>query len=58
MVLLDQSEIGLMDQCGRLQRMSGALTAEMGRRASPQLVIYDGQQPVSGLDVPGRPGPQ
>ena len=57
-VLPDETQIGLMDQRGRLQRVSDPLAPQMRGRASPQLLIHHSHQPVARLDVSPVPSLQ
>ena len=49
--ILDQPQIGLVDEGGRLQRLTGALATQVRGREPPQLLVHDRQQRV-------EPGPR
>ena len=54
-VLIDQPQVRLVDERGRLQRMPRALAAELGRGAPPELLVHEGNQTIARACVPGAP---
>jgi hypothetical protein len=55
-VLVDQSQVGFVDERGWLQRVFPALTPQMVRGAATQLLIHEGHEPVSCTQVAIAPG--
>ena len=49
--LVDQSDIGLVDQAGGAQGVSRPLAPELGVRQMPELLVDQGKQPIHGLGV-------
>jgi hypothetical protein len=54
-VLSHKPEIGLVDECGRLQRVVWALSAEVRACTAPQLSVYERQQLIARLKVTALP---
>ena len=51
-LVLHQAHVRLVDERGRLQRLTGALAAEVARREPTQLLVDDRQQRVDRLPIP------
>lgn len=54
--LVDEAEIGLVNECRRLQGVAGSLAAEVGGRAAAQLVVDERHEPVARADIARAPG--
>ena len=52
----NQFEVGLIGQCGGLQRMAGGAATQLPSRHSAQLRVHGSDQAVEGLFVPIAPG--
>ena len=48
---IDQPEVGLVDQGGRLQRLAGRLLGQLPRRQPPQFVVDQRQELLGRLRV-------
>jgi hypothetical protein len=56
--LVDESQIHLVHERRRLQRVIATLAAQVRCRAPVQCVVDEGHQPIARLLVAGSPGPQ
>src|SRR5206468_1646933 len=54
--LVDQPQVGLVNQCGGAERVVGALAPELVVGDAAQLFVDDGEQPIHGAGVAGPPG--
>ena len=57
-VLLEQAEVGLVDEGGGLQGVAATLAAEVTRGAAPQVVVDERHQPLLGTAVALTPEAQ
>jgi hypothetical protein len=53
--LIDQLQVGLVDQCGGLEGVVGSFPPQLARCDAAQLVVNERQQSIEG--VPIAPGP-